>query len=218
MDILPLIADSLLSGDDDRVSELTRQAIEQGIPPKQILDTGLIAGMTIIGERFKAHEVFLPEVLMAAKAMHAGMVQLKPLLSKEGIPSAGRVVLGSVQGDLHDIGKNLVGILLKGAGFDVIDLGNDVAPETFVETALKQDASVIGMSALLTTTMPVMKRVADLINERDLGGKIRTIVGGAPVSEEFAREIGADAYGFDAASAVDRVKTLVSEDQSERDS
>jgi 5-methyltetrahydrofolate--homocysteine methyltransferase len=218
MDILPLIADSLLSGDDDRVSELTRQAIEQGIPPKQILDTGLIAGMTTVGKRFKAHEVFLPDVLLAAKAMYAGMVQLKPLLSKEGIPSAGRVVLGSVQGDLHDIGKNLVGILLKGAGFDVIDLGNDVAPETFVEAALKQDASVIGMSALLTTTMPVMKRVADLINERDLGGKIRTIVGGAPVSEEFAREIGADAYGFDAANAVDRVKTLVSEDQGERDS
>ena len=218
MDILPLIADSLLSGDDDRVSELTRQAIEQGIPPKQILDTGLIAGMTTVGERFKAHEVFLPEVLLAAKAMRAGMDQLKPLLSKEGIPSVGRVVLGSVQGDLHDIGKNLVGILLKGAGFDVIDLGNDVAPETFVETALKQDASVIGMSALLTTTMPVMKRVADLINERDLGGKIRTIVGGAPVSEEFAREIGADAYGFDAANAVDRVKTLVSEDENGRDS
>lgn len=218
MDLLPLIADSLLSGDDDRVSELTRQAIEQGIPPKQILDTGLIAGMTTVGERFKAHEVFLPEVLLAAKAMHAGMDQLKPLLSKEGIPSVGRVVLGSVQGDLHDIGKNLVGILLKGAGFDVIDLGNDVAPETFVEAALKQDASVIGMSALLTTTMPVMKRVADLINERDLGGKIRTIVGGAPVSEEFAREIGADAYGFDAANAVDRVKTLVSEDQDGRDS
>lgn len=211
MDILTQIKDNLLCGDEDKVAELTREAIRQGVPPQQILDTGLLAGMSIIGERFKAHDVFLPEVLLAAKAMHAGMEELRPLLIKEGIPSMSKVVIGSVQGDLHDIGKNLVGIMLKGAGLDVIDLGNDVAPERFVETAREQNASVIGMSALLTTTMPVMGLVVNLIKEQQLTGKIKTIVGGAPVSEGFALEVGADAYGFDAANAVDRVKSLISE-------
>jgi 5-methyltetrahydrofolate--homocysteine methyltransferase len=139
------------------------------------------------------------------------MEHLKPLLASEGITSIGKVVIGSVQGDLHDIGKNLVGIMLKGAGFEVIDLGNDVAPEAFVDTAVERDARVVGMSALLTTTMPKMKRVVELVKERELTGKVKTIVGGAPVSEEYAREIGADAYGFDAANAVDKVKSLTIE-------
>ena len=208
MEITRQIAESLQAGDDDRVAELTRQAIKQKVPPKDILDGGLIAGMTVVGDLFKAHEVFLPDVLMAAKAMYAGMAELKPLLIQEGIPPIGRVVLGSVQGDLHDIGKNLVGIMLKGAGFEVIDLGNDVAPEAFVQAAREHDASVIGMSALLTTTMPAMKTVVSLVNSEGLAGKVKTIVGGAPVSEGFAREIGADAYGYDAANAVDRVKGL----------
>ena len=208
MEITRQIAESLQAGDDDRVAELTRQAIDQKVPPKDILDGGLIAGMTVVGDLFKAHEVFLPDVLMAAKAMYAGMAELKPLLIQEGIPPIGRVVLGSVQGDLHDIGKNLVGIMLKGAGFEVIDLGNDVAPEAFVQAAREHDASVIGMSALLTTTMPAMKTVVSLVNSEGLAGKVKTIVGGAPVSEGFAREIGADAYGYDAANAVDRVKGL----------
>ena len=212
MDILAQISHNLQHGDDEKVFELTKQAIQQDIPPKQILDTGLIAGMATVGDRFKAHEIFLPDVLLAAKAMYAGMDQLKPLLIREGIPSIGKVVIGSVQGDLHDIGKNLVGIMLKGAGFEVIDLGNDVAPESFVKAAKEHNASVIGMSALLTTTMLVMKDVVDLIKEQGLTSKFRTIVGGAPVSEEFAREIGADAYGFDAASAVDRTKDLISKD------
>ncbi len=211
MDILARIAEQLQCGDEAQVAELTRQAVQQGLPPKQILDGGLIAAMTKVGGRFKAHEIFLPDVLLAAKAMYAGMDELKPLLVKEGIPSLGKVVLGTVQGDLHDIGKNLVGIMLKGAGFEVIDLGNDVAPERFVETARARHAPVIGLSALLTTTMPAMSRVVDLVKERGLTGKIKVIVGGAPVSEEFARRIGADAYGFDAASAVDRVKGLISE-------
>jgi 5-methyltetrahydrofolate--homocysteine methyltransferase len=209
VDLLAEISSHLLRGEDERVGELTRQALADGLPPKQILDAGLIAGMNIVGERFKCHEIYLPDVLLAAKAMYAGMDVLKPRLLKEGIPSRGKVVLGSVQGDLHDIGKNLVGILLRGAGFEVIDLGCDVAPQQFVETAREQDAPVIGMSALLTTTMPVMGHVVKLVEERGLAGKIRTIVGGAPVSARFAAEIGADDYGYDAANAVERVKSLV---------
>ncbi|MFH0981650.1 MAG: corrinoid protein [Planctomycetota bacterium] len=211
MDMLAQISELLQSGDEEQVAQLTRQAIAQGIPPKQILNTGLIAGMAVVGDRFKAHEIFLPEVLLAAKAMYVGMDELKPLLIRDGVPSLGKVVLGTVQGDLHDIGKNLVGIMLKGAGFEVIDLGNDVAPERFVEAARAHNASVIGMSALLTTTRPVMRKVVDLVKAQGPSGKIRTIVGGAPVSEEFARAIGADAHGFDAASAVDRVRRLIRE-------
>ena len=209
MDLLEQISEQLISGEDEQVGKLTRQAIDQRLPAQDILDRGLIAGMNVVGARFKAHEIFLPEVLLAARAMYAGMDQLKPLLIEEGIPPIGKIVLGSVQGDLHDIGKNLVGIMLKGAGFEVIDLGNDVAPERFVDAAQKEGASVIGMSALLTTTMPMMKNVADLVKQRGLSGKVKTIVGGAPVSAEYAAEIGADAYGVDAANAVDRVKSLV---------
>lgn len=210
MELLAQISENLEAGNDKQVAELTRRAIEQGLAPKQILDTGLIAAMATVGERFKAHEIFLPEVLLAARAMYAGMDELKPLLIKEGVASIGKVVLGSVQGDLHDIGKNLIGIMLRGAGFDVIDLGNDVAPERFVETAQEHGAPVIGMSALLTTTMAAMKTVVNLVQERGLAGRVKTIVGGAPVSQEFARQIGADAYGFDATSAVEKVKSLVS--------
>jgi 5-methyltetrahydrofolate--homocysteine methyltransferase len=175
------------------------------------LDSGLLAGMAVVSDRFKAHEIFLPDVLLAARAMYAGLDRLQPLLLQEGIPSIGKVVLGSVQGDLHDIGKNLVGIMLEGAGFEVIDLGHDVAPEAFVETARSQEAAVIGMSALLTTTMPAMKKTVELVKERGLAGTIMTIVGGAPVSGDFANQIGADAYGFDAANAVDKVKALINE-------
>ncbi len=209
MEILTQIADSLIRGDDEAVAEHTRNAIGQGVATEQILDTGFIDAMNTVGESFKAHDIFLPDVLMAARAMHAGMELLKPLLVKEGIPSIGKVVIGTVKGDLHDIGKNLVGIMLKGAGFEVIDLGNDVSPAKFVETAKKEHASVIGMSALLTTTMPAMKNVVDLVRKEQLGSKVKTIVGGAPVSESFASEIGADRYGFDAANAVEQVKSLV---------
>jgi len=209
VDLLAEMAEKLLDGDDQSVSELTREAIARGLPPRQILDSGLIGGMARVGEQFKTHQIFLPEVLMAAKAMNAGMDVLKPLLLQEGIPMLGKVVLGSVQGDLHDIGKNLVGIMLNGAGLEVIDLGNDVAPEQFVDAAVQRDAVVIGMSALLTTTMPAMKKVVDLLNERGLTGKVKTIIGGAPVSADFAREIGADARGYDAGNAVERVKELV---------
>jgi 5-methyltetrahydrofolate--homocysteine methyltransferase len=209
MDTLAEIANGVIAGDDQRVADLTKLMIEQGSPPKSILDEGLIAGMNTVGERFKVHEIFLPDVLLAAKAMYAGMDLLKPLMIEHDIPSLGRVVIGSVRGDLHDIGKNLVGIMLKGAGFDVIDLGNDVPPQLMIETAQAKGAEVIGMSALLTTTMPVMGEVVDLIQQGGLTGSIKTIVGGAPVTQDFARDIGADAHGFDAANAVERVKQLM---------
>jgi 5-methyltetrahydrofolate--homocysteine methyltransferase len=211
MEILVEISKNLQNGDDQKVGELTKMAVEKNLPPTEILNNGLIAGMNVIGEKFRAHEIFLPDVLMAAKAMYAGMDELKPLLVKEGVPSRGKVIIGTVEGDLHDIGKNLVGIMLDGAGFEVIDLGNDVPPEKFVESAKTHNASVIGMSALLTTTMAVMKQVVDILKKENLTGKIRTIIGGAPVSKEFAREIGADEYGFDAGFAVECVKNMMGE-------
>ncbi|MCU0235957.1 MAG: corrinoid protein [Acidobacteria bacterium] len=208
MEIVKQIAQSLEAGDDALVPQLTREALAQGIAATAILDDGLIAGMNAVGEKFRVHDIFLPDVLLAARAMYAGMDVLKPLLLSAGIPSRGRVVIGSVHGDLHDIGKNLVGIMLKGAGFDVIDLGNDVTAARFVEAARSREALVIGMSALLTTTMPVMKEVVDLLHKEGLGGRIKTIIGGAPVSQDYAAEIGADAYGYDCAQAVERVKQL----------
>lgn len=209
MDILTDISEQLQKGDDDKVGELTRAAIDQKIPPKDILDCGLIEGMNVVGEKFRTHEIFLPDVLMAARAMYAGMDELKPLLAKEGDVSRGKVVIGTVQGDLHDIGKNLVAIMLRGAGYEVIDLGSDVPPEKFIEAAVESGAGLIGMSALLTTTMPAMEKITALLKERGLSEQVRTIVGGAPVSDEFAREIGADAYAYDAASAVDRVRAII---------
>ncbi len=209
MEILEQISENLQQGDDERVLDLTRQAIEREVPAGEILHQGLIAGMDVIGRKFRDYEIFLPDVLLAAKAMMAGMEPLKPLLIQEGVPRIGKVIIGTVRGDLHEIGKNLVGIMLEGAGFEVVDLGKEVTPEQFVTTAVEEDASVIGMSALLTTTMPVMKEVVELVKERGLTGKVKTIIGGAPVSKEFAAEIGADAYGYDAANAVERVKGLV---------
>ena len=209
MDILKLLSENLQKCNTAEVSSLTQQAIDQKIGPGDILDNGLIAGMTIVGEKFKVHEIFLPDVLLAAKAMYAGMDLLKPLLIKEGIPTIGKIVIGSVYGDLHDIGKNLVGIMLKGAGFEIIDLGNNVAPERFIDEAEKSGAGLIGMSALLTTTMPVMRKVIELSRERHLYGKIKFIIGGAPLSADYAREIGAHAYCYDGINAVERAKELL---------
>lgn len=209
MDILKQISESLREGNSKKVAELTQQAINENIPIKSILDNGLISGMNIVGEKFKAHEIFLPDVLLSAKAMYAGMDLLKPFMIKEGIPTIGKVVIGTVQGDLHDIGKNLVSIMLRGAGFEVIDLGNDVPPHRFLETAIVENAEVIGMSALLTTTMPMMKKTIDLAKERGIFGKKKFIVGGAPLSNEYANEIGADAYCCDGLSAIEVVKKFV---------
>lgn len=209
MELLQEISESLQRGDSVKVSDLTKKAIDEKLEPKAVLEQGLIAGMAVIGEKFKAHEIFLPDVLLAAKAMYTGMDLLKPLFVDEEMPSIGKVVIGTVQGDLHDIGKNLVGIMLKGAGFEVIDLGKDVSPEQFVESAEEEGASVIGMSALLTTTRPVMKKVVDLAKQKGLLPRVKIIIGGAPVSKEYAKEIGADAYCFDGMNAVDRVKDFL---------
>jgi 5-methyltetrahydrofolate--homocysteine methyltransferase len=202
------IARSLEEGDDAEVPSQVERALAEGHAAKTVLDEGLIAGMNVVGEKFRVHDIFLPDVLLAAKAMYAGLDVLKPFLARAGVASRGRVVIGSVQGDLHDIGKNLVGIMLKGAGFEVIDLGNDVSAASFVAAAKSHDARVIGMSALLTTTMPVMKEVVDLLAKEDLRGRIKTVIGGAPVSGDYAAEIGVDAYGYDCAQAVERVKEL----------
>ena len=209
MELLEQISEFLVQGDEEKVSELTGQSLEQRVAPKDILDQGLIAGMNVVGEQFRKHEIFLPDVLLASKAMYAGLEKIKHLLAREGISTLGKVVIGTVRGDLHDIGKNLVSILLKGAGFDVIDLGKDVPAERFIEAAKKEEAKIIGMSALLTTTMPIMKKVTQLLQEEGLSGRIKTIIGGAPVSKDFAGEIGANAYGFDAAKAVELVKELI---------
>ena len=211
MDILKDIAKSLMAGDDKKITGEVAQAIEEGIPTTVILDDGLIAGMNVVGVRFRNHDMFLPEVLMSARAMTAGVAILKPLMIAEDVPSRGKVVLGSVQGDLHDIGKNLVGIMLQGAGFEVFDLGVDVSPEKFIEVAIAEDASVIGLSSLLTTTMNIMKAVVNLVGERGLSDKVKVIVGGAPLSEEFAQSIGAQGYAYDAANAVEKVMALMEE-------
>lgn len=214
MDILNTLSQRLQDGDDAGVLELTRLALDQNVSPNEILGGGLLAGMAVVGERFRDHLIFLPDVLLAARAMRAGMTLLEPLLVGTNRSRAGTVVLGTVSGDLHDIGKNLVSVLLQGAGFEVVDLGTDVPAERFVDAALEQNAQVIGMSALLTTTMAGMKDVVAIVKSRDLTGRVATIVGGAPVTAEFAREIGADAYGFDAASAVDRIRALLSPEKS----
>ena len=209
MEILQQISESLQRGEHEQVAELTRQAIDAGLSATQILDDGLLAGMEVVGRRFGAHEIFLPELLLAARAMNAGIDLLKPLFIAGEMPTQGKVVIGTVKGDLHDIGKNLVGIMLKGAGFEVIDVGSDVAADVFVDTAEAENASVVGLSALLTTTMTGMKEVVELVKTRGLQEKIKVIVGGAPLSKAFADEIGADAYGYDAGNAVEIVKELV---------
>ena len=209
MDILQQISDQIVLGDDEKVNELTTTAMEQKIPVKQILDEGLLNGMNIIGKQFKVHEIFLPEVLMAAKAMNTGMELIKPLLLSDNIHMKAKIVIGTVRGDLHDIGKNLVGVMLKGAGFEIIDLGTDVTPENFIETAKAEGAQFIGMSALLTTTMPVMKEVIDQIRKENLEGKIITLVGGAAVSKSYAEEIGATAYCYDGSNAVEYLNSII---------
>ncbi len=211
MELLNQISENLQNGFDKTVVQLTKDAVEKKIHPEEILNNGLITGMNVVGRKFKNHEIFLPDVLLAARAMNGAMEVLKPLLIKEGIPIRGKVVIGSVKDDLHDIGKNLVAILLKGAGFEVIDLGNDVPAEKFIRVAREENAHVIGMSALLTTTMPVMKKVVDIAKDEGLYGKVKIIVGGAPVSKEYALEIGADAYSYDGANAVETVESFFSE-------
>ena len=203
MSILNDISENLQRGKAKVVKELVQQAIDQGIPAQQILDEGLLSGMNVVGEKFKNNEVFVPEVLVAARAMNMGASLLKPLLAESGLKASGRVCIGTVKGDLHDIGKNLVKMMMEGKGLEVIDLGTDVAPETFVETAQKENCSVICCSALLTTTMCEMENVVKQANEAGIHGKVKIMVGGAPVTQAFCEQIGADCYTPDAASAAD---------------
>lgn len=200
---------AVVAGNIELTKSLTQLAIDQGINSETILKDALIAGMDEVGDLFKANEIYVPEVLLSAKSMQQAMQLLRPLLVREGVKPLGRIVIGTVQGDLHDIGKNLVAMMLEGAGFEVIDLGNDVPPETFVEKAVESNASIVAMSALLTTTMYSMKETIDALKERSLDGRISTMVGGAPVTELFAKEIGATAYGEDAATAVEIARKLI---------
>jgi len=205
---LQKIADGVIKGQAEEVGKFIQQALDENIPPKEILDNGLIAGMNVIGKRFKNNEVYVPEVLIAARAMHRGMDVLKPVLVKSGVQPIAKIAVGTVKGDLHDIGKNLVVMMLQGAGFETTDLGIDLAPERFVEAA-KQGNQIIGLSALLTTSMPAMKKVIDAFKETGVRDNIKIMVGGAPVTQEYADEIGADGYAPDAASAVDKAKELL---------
>lgn len=203
------ITASLIVGDAKQVKELTEAALAEGIEPVRIINEGLIPGMSEVGRRFKAGEFYLPEVLIAARAMHAGLDILKPLLSRYEFKPIGVVVLGTVKGDLHDIGKNLVGMMLEGAGFEVIDLGVDVSPTKFVEMVREKKPKLVGMSALLTTTMPSMKTTIEALEEAGLRGEVKAMVGGAPLTQSYADEIGADGYAPDASSAVDKAKELL---------
>jgi len=201
--ILQDIASNLYDGEDEKVAELVQGALDQGMEAQEILSGGLIAGMDEVGRDFKAGDLFVPEVLIAARAMHAGMGILRPLLAESDTPSAGKYLIGTVEGDLHDIGKNLVKMMIEGAGFETIDLGTDVKPEAFVEAVREHQPEVVGMSALLTTTMVNMKNTIEALEEAGLRDSIKIMIGGAPVTAAFAEEIGADAYAPDAASAVD---------------
>jgi 5-methyltetrahydrofolate--homocysteine methyltransferase len=208
-DILQKIASELYAGEDESVAELVQKALDQGMEPSEILQGGLIAGMDEVGKDFKAGDLFVPEVLIAARAMHAGMHVLRPLLSEGDSVSVGRFLIGTVKGDLHDIGKNLVKMMLEGAGFETIDLGTDVEPQAFVDAVREHRPALIGMSALLTTTMVQMKAAVEALEEAGLRESVKIMIGGAPVTDAFAREIGADAYAPDAASAVDKARELV---------
>jgi len=210
-DILAAIASSLYDGEDETVACLVHQALEQGLTPAEILAGGLIAGMDVVGRDFKAGDLFVPEVLVAARAMHAGMAVLRPLLAQSDVPSVGRYVIGTVQGDLHDIGKNLVKMMLEGAGFETIDLGVDVAPADFVAAVREHQPQLLGLSALLTTTMPAMQRTIEALEQAGLRHTVKVMVGGAPVTAVYAEQIGADGYAPDAASAVELARHLVNQ-------
>jgi len=221
MELLEQLAQCIIRGKVDRDSkyppdmqgqpgayELTRQAIEQGISPVDIINKGLIPGMDVIAERFRNAEIFLPDVMIAAKAMQAGMDQISPLLVAQGVKPLGTLIIGTVKGDMHDIGKNVVAMMVRGAGFEIVDLGVDVSSEKFIAAYREHPGAVVGMSALLTTTMPGMKTIIEDL-KREFGEETKTIVGGAPVTEQFAEEIGATTYAPDAGSAVGKIKKLL---------
>ena len=208
-DFLKNIRDARTKGDGTGVAKLTNEALDRGLSVKMILEDGLIRSMNAIGEKFKANEIFIPEVLIAAKAMHAGIAILEPHFTACGIKPAGRVVIGTVKGDLHDIGKNIVSMMLKGACFEVMDLGIDVPPGKFLEIVQTRSPDIIAMSSLLTTSMGAMKDTIKVLKESGLRDKVKIIIGGAPITQSFADSIGADSYAKDAATAVDKAKELL---------
>ena len=210
MSILNEITENLQKGKAKLVKELTQNAIDEGVASKDIL-AALLDGMSVIGEKFKNNEIYVPEVLVAARAMNMGMQVIKPLLASDGVQAKGKVCIGTVQGDLHDIGKNLVKMMLEGKGLEVIDLGTDVSPEAFVNAAIEQDCKIICCSALLTTTMGVMEDVVKKATEAGIRDKVKIMIGGAPVNEDYAKKIGADAYTSDAASAADAAVAFCAE-------
>lgn len=211
-DILEEIAAKLYEGNKDQVTDLVQQALDQGLSPKEILDGALVSSMDRVGEGFKDGILFVPEVLIAARAMQAGMDILRPLLVESDTPSTGKYVIGVMKGDLHDIGKNLVKMMMEGAGFETVDLGADVDAETFVSAVQEHKPKIVGMSALLTTTMPQMKVTIDALKQAGLRDSVKIMVGGAPVTEDFAKQIEADAYAPDAAVAVDVARRLINKD------
>jgi 5-methyltetrahydrofolate--homocysteine methyltransferase len=204
---LKALAEAIISGDQSGAAQMTRAALDRGTAAKKVLNDGLIAGMDIVGARFKKNEIYVPEVLIAARAMKSAMEILEPELVKAGVKPVGKLLIGTVQGDLHDIGKNLVAMMLKGAGFKVVDLGVDIPVEQFVERAKAEHVQLIGMSALLTTTMPAMEKAVKALKQAGITAKV--MIGGAPVTQSYADRIGAHGYAPDAASAVDLAKTLV---------
>ena len=207
---LKQIAENLIQGKAPKVKELVQKAVDEGEDVEKILNEALLAGMSVVGDKFKRNEFYVPEVLIAARAMKAGMEVIRPFLVEKNIKGEGTVVLGTVKGDLHDIGKNLVGMMLEGAGFEVVDLGVDIPAEKFIQVAKEKNADIIGLSALLTTTMPAMKDVIAALTKEGIRKNVKVMIGGAPVTQDYADEIGADGYAPDAASAVDKAKELLS--------
>jgi len=203
------LANSIITGDNVKSKKITQKLVNKGINPTEILNDGLIPGMDIVGEKFSAGEYFIPEMLIAARAMHSAMDVIKPLLSASDIPSKGTVVIGTVQGDLHDIGKNLVAMMLEGKGFTVVDIGIDIAAEKFIEEVKKNNANIVGISSLLTTTMTEMKEIIEMFRADDSVKDVKIMIGGAPITQEYADKIGADGYAPDAASATDLAKNLL---------
>ncbi len=204
------ISEALQKGDANKVAELISSALAEGLSPKNILDNGLIEGMNIIGIKFKKNEIYVPEVLLAARAMYAGMDVLKPKLVETGVKNIGRVIIGTIEGDLHDIGKNLVKMMLEGAGFEVIDLGVNVSADKFISAVKEYNPDILGMSALLTTTMLNMAEVIKALQSANLRDKVKVMIGGAPITKEYAEQIGADGCSPDAATAVEDAKKFLS--------
>ena len=203
------LSEAIISGNRVKAVELTEAALGEGIPAKKVLDEGLIPGMAVVGVKFKNCEFYVPEVLVAARAMSASMEKLRQQLVDEKVEPIGRVAIGTVRGDLHDIGKNLVAMMLEGAGFEIIDLGVDCSPDVFVNAVKEKKASVIALSALLTTTMPAMQDTVEALEAAGIRDKVKVIIGGAPVTQKFAEQIGADGYAADAASGVDIAKSVL---------